>query len=159
MDSEKVVLTRAGYEKLAAELNELKTKKRREVAGQLETARAHGDLRENAEYDAAKHAKQNLEARIADLEGRLMRAKVVDTSDLPRDKAYLGAKVEIKNLETGESLCYTLTAQDEADFDRGRISVTSPIGRGLLGKAKSEIAEIQVPAGKLKYQIVEISYE
>ncbi len=159
MDSDKVILTRSGYEKLTEELNHLKTKKRREVANQLEVARAHGDLRENAEYDAAKHAKQNLESRIAELEGRLMRAKIVEATDLPRDKAYLGARVEIKNLESGDLLRYTLVAQDEADFDKGRISVTSPIGKGLLGKAKGETAEIQVPAGKLKYQIMEIIYE
>jgi transcription elongation factor GreA len=154
-----VILTLTGYHKLTDELQFLKTKKRREVADQLATARAHGDLRENAEYDAAKLAKQNLEAKIAELEHRLSRAKIVDTNDLPKDKAYLGATVAIKNLSTGEDLRYTLAAQDEADFEKGRISVTSPIGKGLLGKGLDEIVEIQVPAGKLKYQIMGICYE
>jgi transcription elongation factor GreA len=154
-----VVLTQAGYNKLFEELNFLKTKKRREVADQLEVARAHGDLRENAEYDAAKAAKQNLESRIAELEHRLMRAKIVDTSQMAQDKAYLGATVEIKNLATEDILKYTLVAQDEADFDKGKIPVTSPIGKGLLGKALNEITEIQVPAGKLKLQILGIRYE
>jgi transcription elongation factor GreA len=156
---ESVVLTQAGYDKLFEELNYLKTKKRREVADQLEVARAHGDLRENSEYDAAKMAKQNLEARIAELEHRLMRAKIVDTSQLAQDKAYIGATVEIKNLETEDIFKYTLVAQDEADFDRGKIPVTSPIGKGLLGKSIDEIAEIQVPAGKLKFKILGIRYE
>jgi transcription elongation factor GreA len=156
---DKVILTLAGYHKLTDELQFLKTKKRREVADQLATARAHGDLRENAEYDAAKLAKQNLEAKIAELEHRLSCAKIVDTNDLPKDKAYLGATVAIKNLSTGEDLRYTLVAQDEADFEQGKISVTSPIGKGLLGKGLDEIVEIQVPAGKLKYQIMGICYE
>ena len=99
---EKVILTQNGYEKLVNEINYLQTKKRREVADQLETARAHGDLRENAEYDAAKEAKRHLEARIADLGHRLSVAKVVDLKDLPKDKALLGATIELKNLDSGD---------------------------------------------------------
>ena len=154
---EKVILSREGYEKLVEELKFLKTKKRREVANQLEHARALGDLRENAEYETAKEAKHQLESRIADLEGRLSRAQVVDPDDLPRDKAYLGTTLELKNLDTGETLRYTLVAQDEADFTKGKISVTSPIGTGLLGKAPKEIVEIQVPAGKMKFEILTIA--
>jgi len=156
---DKVILSREGYEKLAEELNFLKTKKRREVANQLEHARAFGDLRENAEYETAKDAKRNLETRIAELENRLGRAQIVDLKDLPSDKAYLGVTLELKNMDSGETFRYMLVAQDEADFAAGKISVTSPIGRGLLGKAPNEIAEIQVPAGKVKYKILKISRE
>lgn len=154
---DKVVLTKQGYEKLIAELNHLKTKKRREVANQLEHARAFGDLRENAEYETAKEAKRQLEKRIEEMEIKLANARVVDTADIPADKAYLGATVEVKNLDTGETIQYMLVAQDEADFSQGKISVTSPIGKGLLGKAEKEKVEIQVPAGKLRLQIVKIS--
>ncbi len=156
---EKVVLTREGYEKLIDELNFLKTKKRREVARQLEEARAHGDLRENAEYDAAKDAKRHLEARIADLEKRVLQAKVVDTKDIPHGIAYLGATLELKNLDSGDTVRYSLVSQDEADFSKGRISVTSPIGKGLLGKKEKDKVEIQVPAGIIKLQILKITRE
>ena len=159
MSKDKVILSREGYEKLAEELSHLKTKKRREVANQLEHARALGDLRENSEYETAKEAKHQLESRIADLEGRLSRAKIVDLRDLPSDKIYLGATAELKNLGTQETLRYTFVAQDEADFSKGRISVTSPIGKGLLGKARGETAEIQIPAGKIKFQILKIYRE
>ncbi len=154
---EKVILTREGYEKLVKELNILKTKKRREVADQLEKARAHGDLRENAEYDAAKEAKSRLESRIVSLESRLTRAQVVDPKDLPEGKSYVGATLELKNVDTGDLLRYTLVPQDEADFAQGKISVTSPIGKGLLGKEVSEQVDIQVPAGKIKFKILKVT--
>ena len=154
---DRAVLTREGYEKLVEELNLMKTKKRREVANQLEHARAFGDLRENAEYETAKEAKRQLERRIEDLEQKLAHAKVVDISEIPHGKAFLGATVELKNLDSGEMLRYTLVAQDEADFNQGKISVTSPIGKGLLGKAEKEKVEIQVPAGKLKLQVLKIT--
>ena len=124
MKVDKVILTREGYEKLADELTFLKTKKRREVANQLEFARSLGDLRENSEYETAREAKHQL---------------------------------EIKNLDTGDVFFYTLVAQDEADFTKGKISVTSPIGRGLLGKEEGDTAEIQIPAGKVRYKILKIS--
>lgn len=155
--TDRAVLTRGGYEKLLTELNHLKTKKRREVADQLAHARAFGDLRENAEYETAKEAKRQLETRIEGLETRLTNARVVDSTEIPSDKAYLGATVDVKNLDTGETARYTLVAQDEADFNQGKISVTSPLGKGLLGKSEKEKAEIQIPAGKLKLQILKIS--
>lgn len=155
--TDKAILTKEGYEKLLRELEQLKTKKRREVANQLEHARAFGDLRENAEYETAKEAKRQLETRIHELEMKLMTARVVDSSEIASDKAYLGATVEVKNLDTGDTISYKLVAQDEADFNQGKISVTSPLGKGLLGKAEKEKAEIQVPAGKLKFQILKIT--
>ncbi len=153
---DKVILTREGYEKLAEELTFLKTKKRREVANQLEFARSLGDLRENAEYETAKEAKIQLESRIAELEGKLGRAQIVDPKDLPEGKAFLGASLELKNLDTGQVFSYTLVAQDEADFAKGKVSVTSPIGRGLLGKEVKDVAEIMVPAGKVRLEILKI---
>lgn len=155
--TDKIILTREGYERLVEELNHLKTKKRREVANQLEHARAFGDLRENAEYETAKEAKRQLETRIHELERKLTHARVVEASDIPADKIYLGATAELKNLDTGETVRYTLVPQDEADFNQGKISVTSPIGKGLLGKGENEKAEISVPAGKIRLQILKIT--
>lgn len=157
MTRDKVVLTREGYEKLARELEEMKTKKRYEVARQLEHARALGDLRENAEYETAKEAKHQLESRIRSLEERLAQAHIVDPKDLPFDKAFLGTTLELKNLDSGDTLHYTLVGQDEADLAQGKISITSPIGKGLLGKAPGEISEIQIPAGKVKLKILKIT--
>ena len=156
---DKVILTREGYDKLVDDLTFLKTKKRREVADQLEHARAFGDLRENAEYDTAKEAKRQLEIRIGDLEAKLSRAQIVDMRDLPSDKAYLGATLELKNHNSGDIIKYTLVAQYEADLMKGKISVTSPIGRGLLGKAVKDIFEIQIPAGKIKLELLKITRE
>lgn len=155
----KVVLTREGYEKLIKELNFLKTTKRVEVAKQLEEARAHGDLRENAEYDAAKQAKSQLETRIHILEEKLTRVKIVDPSEMQHDKIFLGAFMKVQNLDTQETFPYKLVSQDEADFSQGKISVTSPIGKGLLGKKAGETVEIKVPSGVVKLKILEIRYE
>lgn len=154
---DQVILTPDGYNKLFEELNFLKTKKRREVANQLEFARSLGDLRENAEYETAKEAKHQLEIRIAELEAKLGRAKIVDPSEIRRDKVFLGVKVELKNLDSGDIITYTLVTQDEANFAEGKISVTSPIGKGLLGKAPNEVAEIMIPAGKIRLQVQKIS--
>ena len=151
-----VILTREGFDKLAEELNYLKTKKRREVANQLEFARSLGDLRENAEYETAKEAKHQLEIRIGELEAKLGNAKIVDPRDLPEGKAFLGATIVVKNLTANTKVTYMLVAQDEADFSKGKISVTSPIGKALLGKEINDIAEVQVPAGKIRLQVVEI---
>ncbi|MCB9799419.1 MAG: transcription elongation factor GreA [Candidatus Omnitrophica bacterium] len=153
------ILTPQGFEKLKEELNFLQTKKRREVADMLEKARAHGDLRENAEYDAAKEAKKQLEARIAMLQERIAGAEIVNPDDLPSDKAYLGTTLEIENIETGDQLKYTLVTEDETDFNAGKISVTSPIGKGLLGKGLDEVVEINVPAGQIKLKIKKITRE
>ena len=155
--TDQIVLTRDGYDKLVEELNFLKTKKRREVANQLEHARAFGDLRENSEYETAKEAKRQLEIRIQDLEIKLTHARVVEAGEIPQGKAFLGAKLEIKNLDSGETIHYRLVAQDEADFNQGKISVNSPLGKGLLGKSEKEKVEIQVPAGKLHFEIVKIT--
>lgn len=153
---DKIVLTREGYDKLMEELTFLKTKKRREVANQLEFARSLGDLRENSEYETAKEAKHQLEIRIGELEMKLGNAKIVDPSELPEGKAFIGCKLELKNITTGKNIFYTLVAQDEADFSKGKISITSPIGKGLVGKEVGAKVEIQVPAGKVCFQILKI---
>ena len=157
--SDKVILTQEGYDKLYEDLVFLKTKKRREVADQLEKARAHGDLSENADWETAKETKHQLEIRIGQLESRLAGARIVAKGDIAQDKVYLSAKVKVKNLDSGDIFDYTLVSQDEANFDEGKISVTSPIGRGMLGMALNEEAIIQVPAGKIKLKIMEITYE
>ena len=157
--NDKVILTREGYDKLYEDLNFLKTKKRREVADQLEKARAHGDLSENSDWETAKEAKHQLEIRIGQLEHRLGGARILEKGDIAQDKAYLSAKVKVKNLDSGDIFDYMLVSQDEANFDEGKISVTSPIGRGILGKSLDEETVIQVPAGKIKLKIMEIQYE
>lgn len=154
---DKVVLTREGYDKLFEELHFLQTTKRKEVAHQLEKARAHGDLRENAEYDAAKETKQRLEERISALQQRLSHAQILDPSEVSSDRAFLGTTLEIKNLDSGDVFKYMLVAEDEADFSKGKISVSSPIGKGLLGKAVNEPIEIKIPAGTVHYQILNIT--
>ena len=151
-----VILTRDGYEKLKEELRKLKSTKRIEVAHQLEVARAHGDLRENAEYDTAKEAKAQLESRIRTLEERLILAKVVDAEDTPTDKVYFGTKVDVKNRKTGDQITFHLVADDEADVSKGKISINSPIGRSLLGHGVGETVETKVPAGVILFDVLKI---
>jgi len=154
---EPVILTPDGYERLKEQLRTLKGPKRMEVAKQLETARAHGDLRENAEYDAAKEAKAQLESRIRTLEEKLVRAKVVDLKDAPTDKVYFGTTVELKNKKTGQNITFTFVADDEADVSKNKLSISSPIGKSLLGHKKGETVEVKVPAGVIPYEILKIS--
>ena len=151
-----VILTMEGYERLKEELRTLKTVKRVEVARQLEAARAHGDLRENAEYDTAKEAKVQLESRIRTLEDKLTRAKVVDTTNAPTDKVYFGTSVETKNKKSGDKVIFTFVADDEADVAKGKLSINSPIGKSLLGHKVGETVEVRVPAGVIPYEILKI---
>ena len=136
-------MTREGYRKLEAELNHLIKVKRKEVAEKLETARSMGDLRENAEYDAAKEEKMMLEQKIGMLSGKLSSAQIIDNMNIPDDKAYV-------------ELTYTLVSEAEADFLENKISTTSRVGKGLLGRSVDDIVEIEVPVGKLRYQILSI---
>ncbi len=154
---DQVILTPEGYEKLKTELRTLKTVKRVEVAKQLESARAHGDLRENAEYDTAKEAKAQLESKIRKLEDKLTRAKVVDTTHAPTDKIYFGTTVELKNKKTGDKVTFAFVAEDEADISKGKLSIASPIGKALLGHQVGETVEVRVPAGTIPYEILKIS--
>lgn len=153
---DRVILTKQGFEQLRSELEYLKTKKRREVADALERARAHGDLRENAEYDAAKLAKQQLEARIHLLEEKLAKAQVVEVTDAPTDKIYFGTTVDLKNQKTNSDVTFTFVAEDEADISKGKISIQTPIGKALLGHTAGDVVEVNVPAGLISFKVIRI---
>ena len=156
-NSEPIYLTRERLVELEKDLHDLKTHERKAVAQKIADARGHGDLSENAEYDAAKEEQQHLELRIARLESTLSRAKLIEAKDLPNDKVYILSKVKLKDLNTKEECEYLLVSNEEADFEQNKISVSSPIGKALLGKTKGESVDIKVPAGLLKYQILDIN--
>lgn len=149
--------TEQGLKKLKDELHKLKTVERPSISKQIAEARDKGDLSENAEYDAAKEAQGLLEARIAKMEDVIANARVVDESQMDNSKAYILSKVKIKNLNNNAILEYQLVAENEADLKSKKISIESPIGKGLLGKAKGEVAEIQIPSGLVKFEILEIN--
>tara|TARA_B100000686_G_C16694759_1_gene919827 strand:+ start:825 stop:1295 length:471 start_codon:yes stop_codon:yes gene_type:complete len=152
-----VYLSREGYNKLRDELQELKGNERPTVRAALQYAREFGDLSENAEYAAAKERLLFLEQRINKLEETLSRARLIENENIPDDKVYIGATVELIDLKGDRELTYTLVSPEEADFEQGKISTVSPIGKGLLGHEAGEEIEIQVPAGRLHYKIVSIS--
>ena len=149
--------TEEGLKKLKDELHHLKTHERSYISKQIAEARDKGDLSENAEYDAAKEAQGLLELRISKLEEVMSNARVIDESTLDMSKALVHSKVKIKNTANGSTMTYTLVAENEADLKAGKISVDSPIGKGLLGKKVGDKAEIKVPSGIMKFEIVEIS--
>jgi len=151
-----IYLTQEGYEKLVQELGHLKTVKRRQLAKAVGEARAHGDISENAEYDAAKDAQAHNEKRIRELEDKLSRVRILD-KNIPQDQVLIGATVRLKDMDTEEELEYTLVSELESDFSQGKISLTSPVGSGLLGHKENEVVEIKIPAGILKYKIIRIS--
>lgn len=153
---ERVHLTRDGYEKLARELEYLKNIKRKELSQAIGHARSLGDLRENAEYAAAKEALAFNEKRISELEDILSRVEIINESKIGKDKIYLGAKVTLLDLDTDEESRYVLVAAAEADPMVGLISVNSPVGKALLGRKVDEVIRINVPAGVINYKIVEI---
>ena len=155
--SDKVLLTKEGYEKLKKELEQLKGVKRKEIADDIARARAFGDLKENAEYDAAKNSQAMNEKRITELEDKLSRGQIIDDSKISKDQVLIGATALLKDLKTQEEFSYSLVPDEEANFDEGKISVNSPIAKGLLGKKVGEIAEIKIPAGLLKYKVLKIS--
>ena len=152
-----VFYTEEGLQKLKDELHRLKTEGRKKVAQQIAEAREKGDLSENAEYDAALEAQAHLEARIGELEKLLQNARVVDQSQLNTSKVSIFTKVKLKNHTTNAIVEYLLVAENEANISQGKISITSPIGKCLIGKCVGEIVEVQVPAGKIKLEILEIS--
>jgi transcription elongation factor GreA len=149
--------TQEGLEKLKKELHELRTKGRADIARQIAEAREKGDLSENAEYDAAKEAQGLLELKIAKLEELISNARLMDESNIDLSKVSIFSTVKIKNKKTKAVITYTLVSQEEADLKAGKISVESPIGKGLLGKSVGDVAKIQVPAGELEVEILEIS--
>nr|WP_089356346.1 transcription elongation factor GreA [Ekhidna lutea] len=149
--------TKEGLDKLKAELNELKTKGRADMAKQIAEARDKGDLSENAEYDAAKEAQGLLELKISKLETVVGDARVIDESTIDTSKVSILSTVKIKNKKTKMEVKYQLVAEEEADLKNGKISVQSPIGKGLLGKKKGEKAVIKVPAGDMEFEILDIT--
>jgi len=149
--------TAEGLKKLKEELDHLKSVDRPKASQDIADARDKGDLSENAEYDAAKEAQGLLEMRISKLEEVYANARLIDESQLDLSKALVLSKVKIKNQTNGMEMTYTLVAESEADLKTGKISVTSPIGKGLLGKSVGEVAEITVPNGILKFEVLEIT--
>ncbi|WP_338732622.1 transcription elongation factor GreA [Mangrovimonas cancribranchiae] len=149
--------TAEGLKNLREELNQLKDIERPKASQAIAEARDKGDLSENAEYDAAKEAQGLLEMKISKLEETLANARLIDESQLDTSKVLVLSKVKIKNQANGMEMNYTLVAESEADLASGKISVNSPIGKGLLGKSVGDVAEIQVPNGKINFEIIEIS--
>ncbi len=149
-------LSQEGYDKLEAELRDLKTRGRKEIADEIAEARAKGDLSENAEYDAAKEAQGHMESRITQLEDILANARVLDAKDLDLSKVRVLTKVTILNKKMGKEMQYTLVSPNEADFKQGKISVESPIGQALIGKEVGDTVEVKVPAGLLELEIKKI---
>ena len=150
-------ITRSGYEKLKEDLAHLKKVERPKIIKEIERARAFGDISENAEYEAAKHSQGLLEARIKDLESKVAHARVIEDDEIGTDAVLLGAVVRLKDLRRDKELTYTIVSDAEADFKKGKISVASPVGKGLLGARVGHTIEIDVPAGKLKYEVLDIS--
>ena len=155
--SETVYLTEEGLQNLKDELHHLRTKERPRISNAIAEARAQGDLSENAEYDAAKEAQGHLEARIAKMESTIANARIVDERHIDPSKAYILSKVRVKNKKAGMEQTYTLVSAEEADLVQGKISVSSPIGKGMLGKSVGDVVEIEVPAGKVQLEILDIS--
>jgi transcription elongation factor GreA len=149
--------TKEGLERLKNELTELKSKGRSNIAKQIAEARDKGDLSENAEYDAAKDAQGHLEAKIAQLEDLLGNARLLDESKIDTSSVSILSKVTIKNKKNGASFTYTLVSEEEADLKAGKISTQSPIGKGLLGKKKGEVAKVKTPAGEMEFEVLNIT--
>ena len=152
-----IYLSQKGYDDLKSELNQLKSVERPKVISQIAEARDKGDLSENAEYDAAKEAQGLLEARIAKLETDLSNARILDESEMDTSIVHLLTKVTIKNTSNGMEMTYAIVSESEADLAAKKISASSPIGKGLLGKEVGDIADIEVPNGIMQFEIIEIT--
>ena len=150
-------MTKEALEHLKADLQRMKGVERPAAARAIAEAREKGDLRENAEYDAAKEAQGILEAKIAALEGQVAQARILDEASVDTSKVSILTKVKLTNLNTKKQVTYQIVSETEADLKAGKISVTSPIGKGLLGKAVGEVAEVTVPAGLMKFKVEDIS--
>ncbi len=150
-------LTQEGYDRLMGELEEMKTVERKKAADAIAEARDKGDLSENAEYDAAKEAQGMLELKINELEKALANARVLDASQLDLSKVTVLSTVRIKNKKNGKEVTYTLVSESEADLKAKKISVSSPIGKGLLGKKKGEVATVTTPGGNMEFEVLDIS--
>lgn len=150
-------VTKETLDQMREELSALKTTGRAEIARQIAEAREKGDLKENAEYDAAKEAQGMHEAKVAQLEAAIANARIIDAKDIDTSKVSILSRVKLTNMGTKKTVEYQIVSETEADLKAGKISVTSPIGKGLLGKEKGEVAEVQAPSGVLKFRIDQIS--
>jgi len=156
MGGDRMPITQRGYDALKQELKRLKTVERPAAVLAIRLAREHGDLSENAEYDAAREHGGHLEGRINHVEDRIARAQVVDTSALPLDKVRFGTTVVLEDVDSGDEVVYTLVGEEEADVSQGLLSVASPVGRALIGKEVDEEVSVAVPAGRRTYEVREI---
>lgn len=157
MSAQPIYLTKERLNELEAELTELTTKGRAEIARKIAEARSHGDLKENGDYDAAKEEQGLLELRINKIQATLGRARTVEPGDYPNDKVYILSKVKLKNVKTKKTVEYLLVSEEEADFEKNKLAINSPVGRALLGKSVGEVAQVKVPAGVNEFEILEIS--
>jgi transcription elongation factor GreA len=153
---DRIPVTRQGFEALKKELENLKKNERPQNIKAIEEARAHGDLSENAEFAAAKDRQGFIEGRINDLEFKLANVDVIATDNLPKDRVVFGSKVVLENIETGEDVVYQLVGPDESDIENGRISISSPLGKAIIGRKPGDELTLQVPAGKRSYELLEI---
>jgi transcription elongation factor GreA len=154
--SERLPMTRAGYDKLEEELRRLKAVERPKIVKEIELARAHGDISENAEFHAAKERQSHIEGRVRQLEDRLARAVVIDPSGQSTDEVRFGVTVQLEDAETGDRVTYTILGEEESDVVNGCISVTSPVARALLGKAVGDSVTVRVPKGVRIFEVLEI---
>jgi transcription elongation factor GreA len=153
---DRIPVTRQGFEALKKELENLKKNERPQNIKAIEEARAHGDLSENAEYAAAKDRQGFIEGRINELGFKLANIDIIETDKLPKDRAVFGCKVVLENIETGEDVSYQLVGPDESDIENGRISVSSPLGKAIIGRKPGDELTLEVPAGKRSYELIEI---
>ncbi len=159
MAGNQIPMTRAGAEAIKRELKRLKTVERPRNVQEISTARDHGDLRENAEYHAAKEKQSHIEGRIQMLEDRLARAEIIDVSRLSGDRVVFGATVKLEDTDSGQKTQYTIVGETEADLKKGRISITSPIARGLIGREIGDSVKIRAPGGEREYEILEVVFQ
>lgn len=152
-----VYLKRNRLVEIENELRDLKTNQRKAIAEKIAEARSHGDLTENAEYDAAKEAQSHLEMKIGKLENLLSRVKIIEPEDIPVDEVFILTSVKVKDLKHNEEITFTLVSPEEADFELDKISIVSPLGKALLGKKVNDIVNVEVPAGAIEYKILEIT--
>jgi transcription elongation factor GreA len=156
---QKIPMTPEGYKKLQEELKRLKAVERPKIVHEIEVARGHGDLSENAEYEAAKEKQALLTRRIAELEDKLSRAHIIDPSQLDHEKVVFGATVKLVDTDSGEELFYQIVGADESDVRRGKISVESPIAKSLIGKEINDVVKVTTPRGAREFAILEIKYQ
>ena len=157
MGLDDVYLTPQAYEELKEGLEYWEKAKRREISRALEHARSLGDISENAEYDSAKNEQAHCEKKIAGLKDKLSRARIIDSKNIPNDQVFFGARVLLSDLDTQEECEYMLVSKEEADYEAGKISLDSPVGKAILQKRVDDVVEINVPAGIVKYKILKIS--